>query len=371
MSRLFGRALPPNCTEPGARARRADLSPLFCFTSPNAHDRSSPTTQLLSPGDAAADIGISLFAAGGRNERSQMNSEALLSKNALRRACTLSMAFCVAMLATRAMALPEPKVAIQYSLEATDGGAYYQLITETPSGYGDADFVFDVADSGDSKVDVLVAGPLLVIIEFTTDENGDITDGPVELIHTEFEREWVITSSLTVVHTTLSTVLARKGTGTLSGSTITWENGEPGEAPPYQEYVEGLATCSDELGGFFCGFASAPWPQDQSGTFDVPLPKFTVLTDTVFGDSFISNNGTPGDGTKGTPGDRADDIDRPDPNAPPPPDPPDAIVKDTWVGIEVPEPSSEILLVAGVLVLGGLRRLREGRGAAALLANRR
>jgi hypothetical protein len=294
-----------------------------------------------------------------------MNSEALLSKNSLRRACTLSTVLCVAMLATRAMALPEPKVAILYSLEVPDGGAYHQLITATPFGAGDADFVFNVADSGDPKVDVLQDSPLLVILEFTADApGGNIVDGPVELVHTEFEREWVITSSLTVVHTTVSTVLSRKGTGTLSGSTITWDNG----VAPYRESVEGVATCTPE---FWCGFSSAPWPQDQSGTFDVPLPDFTVLTDTVFGDSFISDNGTPGDGTLGTPADRADDIDRPDPNAPPPPDPPDAIVKDTWIAIELPEPGSEILLVAGALVLGGLRRLRERRGAVAPLAKRR
>jgi hypothetical protein len=257
------------------------------------------------------------------------------------------------MQATSAMALPEPKVTIMYSLEAGDGGAYYQLITDTPFGAGDADFVFHFGSSGDPKVDVRVASPLLAILEFTADApGGNIVNGPVELVHTEFEREYVITSSLTVVHNTISTVLSRKGTGTLSGSTITWDN----VVAPYQESVVGVATCTPE---FWCGFSSAPWPQILSGIFDVPLPTFTVLTDTVFGDSFISNNGTPGDGTLGTPGDRADDIDRPDPNAPPPPDPPDAIVKDTWVAIEVPEPSGEILLLAGILGLVGLGRLRE------------
>jgi hypothetical protein len=262
----------------------------------------------------------------------------------------LSIALSVAMHASSAVALPEPKVTITYSMETwhEDEGAYYQLITATPFGAGDADFVFDLNDSGDSKVEVRVARPLLVILEFTANENGDIIDGPVELVHTVFEREYVITSSLTVVHNTISTVLSRKGIGDLSGSTITWENGGSGEAPPYQEDVIGEATCTP---AFWCGFSSAPWPQDLSGTFDVPLPKFTVLTNTIFGDSFISDNETPGD--------RSDDIDRPDPNAPPPPDPPDAIVKDTWVAVEVPEPSGEILLLTGVLGLVGFGRLRE------------
>lgn len=282
-----------------------------------------------------------------------MNSDALLSTSSLRRVCMLSIAFSVAMLATNALALPEPKVTITYSLETADGGAYLQMVSDTPFGAGDADFVFDVENSGDPNVNVLVASPLLVTLEFTADvPGGNIVDGPVELVDTEFEREFVITSSLTVVHTILSTVLARKGTGTLSGSTITWEN----VVAPYQESVVGVATCTPE---FWCGFSSAPWPQDLGGTFDVPLPTFSVLTDTIFGDSFISDNGTPGDGTPGTPSDRSDDIDRPDPNAPPPPDPPDAIVKDTWQGIEVPEPSREILLIAGVLGLAGLGRLRE------------
>jgi hypothetical protein len=285
-----------------------------------------------------------------------MNSQALISTSALRRVRTLSLAFLAATFAGSALALPEPKVTITYSLGAADGGAYYQLITDTPFGAGDADFVFDVVDSGDPKVDVLVASPLLVVMEFTADvPGGNIVDGPVELVHTEFEREYVITSDLTVVHNTISTVLSRKGTGTLSGSTITWDN----VVAPYQEDVIGVATCTPE---FWCGFSSAPWPQHTNGTFDVLLPTFTVLTDTIFGDAFISDNGTPGDGTPGTPGDRSDDINRPDPNAPPPPDPPDAIVKDTWVGVEVPEPSREILLLAGALALAGLGRLRERGG---------
>jgi hypothetical protein len=282
-----------------------------------------------------------------------MNSEALHSTSSLRRVFALSIALPVALLAIRAVALPEPKVTIAYSLETADGGAYYQLITDTPFGAGDADFVFDTADSGDPNVNVLVASPLLVILEFTADApGGNIVDGPVELVHSEFEREYVITSDLTVVHNTISTVLSRKGTGTLSGSTITWDN----VVAPYQEDVVGVATCTPE---FWCGFSSAPWPQHTNGIFDVILPNFTVLTDTIFADSFISDNGTPGDGTPGTPSDRSDDINRPDPNAPPPPDPPDAIVKDTWVGVEVPEPSREILLLAGALALAGLGRLRE------------
>jgi hypothetical protein len=264
----------------------------------------------------------------------------------------LSIALSMAMHASSAVALDEPKVTIAYSLETKDGGTYFQNISGTLLGIGDADFIFDVDVDiipGESNVDVLVASPLLVTLEFTADApGGNIVDGPVELVYTEFEREFVIDSGATVVHTVLSTVLSRKGTGTLSGSTITWEN----VVAPYQEDVIGESTCT----GSFCGFAG-PWPRIQTGTFDVPLPTFTVLEDTIFGDSFVSNNGTPPDGTRGEPSDASDDIDRPDPNEDP--ENPDSEVRDTWDGVEVPEPSGEILLLAGVLGLVGLGRLRE------------
>jgi hypothetical protein len=255
----------------------------------------------------------------------------------------LGVAWCVAMLASSATALPEPKVTITYSLMTADGGGYYQQISNTPLGAGDVDFVFDVVDSGDLKVDVLVASHMYVTMEFTADApGGNIVDGPVELVWAYFDRVFEINSGLTLVHTDIMVWLARKGTGTLSGSTITWDN----TVAPYQESALGFSDCT----GSFCGFAG-PWPRDLDGyNMDVPLPNFTVLTDTIFGDSFISDNGTPGDGTLGAPNDRLDDIDRPDP---------DATVKDTWVGVEVPEPSREVLLLAGALGLVGLGRLRE------------
>ncbi len=259
----------------------------------------------------------------------------------------LSIALTVVMLATSAVALPEPKVTITYSLETIDGGAYFQKISDTPSGLGDADFVFDVVNSGDPNVSVQVASPLFVTLEFTADvPGGNIVDGPVELVDTQFERQFKIDSGLSLVTTIISTVLSRKGTGTLSGSTISWEN----VVAPYQESVIGGATCS----GFGCAFVQDPFPRDLSGTFDVPLPTFSVLTDTVFGDSFVSDNGTPGD--------PSDDINRPDA---------DATVKDTWEAIEVPEPNGEILLFAGAVGLVGLGRLRERGDAAALYASPR
>jgi hypothetical protein len=268
-----------------------------------------------------------------------MNPEALLSMNSLRRVCALSLFLSVAMLATGAAALPEPKVTITYSLETADGGGYFQKISDTILGAGDVDFVFDVADSGDPDVNVIVASPMFVTIEFTADApGGNIVDGPVELVDAYFEREWEIDSGLTLVHTDIIVWLSRKGSGTLSGSTITWDN----VVAPYQESAEGVATCT----GSFCGFASEPWPRDLDVTDnDVPLPAFTVFADTIFGDSFASDNGTPND--------PSDDIDRPDP---------DATVKDTWVGVEVPEPGREILLLAGVIGLAGLSRLRDRRG---------
>jgi hypothetical protein len=246
------------------------------------------------------------------------------------------------------MALPEPKVTITYSLETADGGAYYQLITGTPFGAGDADFVFAVGEgqSGDPDVDVWVASPMLVTIEFTADApGGNIVPGPVELVHAYFEREWTI-GGLTTVHTDIVVWLSRKGIGTLAEDlgvwTITWNNDLP-----YREAANGVATCSGSL----CGLASPPFPRDLKARMnDVPLPTFTLLTDEVFGDSFIGDHGTPGDGTKGTLSERLDDIERPDAQA---------TVRDTWVGHEVPEPSREILLLAGVLGLVGLGRLRE------------
>ena len=278
-----------------------------------------------------------------------MHTEALLSTSSLRRACMLGIVLSVAILTTNAEALPEPKVTITYSLETIDGGAYRQQISGTPLGAGDVDYVVDVVDSGDPMVNVLVDNPLVVIIEFTADSpGGNIVDGPVELTDTHFEREFVIDSAgLSLVHTTISTMLSRKGTGTLSGSTITWDNVVGVNA--YQESVIGESTCT----GFGCGFVTDPFPRDLDGIDDVPLPTFTVFTNTSFGDAFASDNGTPGD--------PSDDIDRPDA---------DATVKDTWQGVEVvPEPSREILLLAGVLGLAGLSRLRERGGASTLFAS--
>jgi hypothetical protein len=272
-----------------------------------------------------------------------MNSEDLLSTSSLRRACTLGIVLSVAILATNAEALPEPKVLITYSLETVDGGAYWQKISPD-AGIGNVEYVVDVVDSLDENVDVLMDNPLIVAIEFTADApGGNIVDGPVEFLGTHFEREFTVNvEGLTLVHTRLSTRLSRRGTGSLSGSTITWDNVVGVNA--YQEKVVGLATCT----GFACGFVSVPFPRDLSGINEVPLPTFSVFTNTTFGDAFASDNGTPTDPT--------DDIDRPDP---------DATVTDTWEGVEVPEPSREVLLLAGALGLAGLSRLRGRSGASA------
>ena len=276
-----------------------------------------------------------------------MNSKTLLSTNWLRRACVLGIVLSVAVFTTNAEALPEPKVTITYSLEVRDGGAYRQIIADTPLGLGDANYVCDVADSEDPSVTVLVDTPLRVTMEFTADSpGGNIVDGPVELTDTHFEREFEIDSGVTLVNTMLSTVLSRVATGTLSGSTITWDN--VAGVNMYEETVVGEGNCT----GSFCSLAGT-WPRDLSGVNDVELPLFTLFTDSVFGDAFASDNGTPLD--------RTDDIDRPDP---------DATVTDLWEGVEfVPEPGGEILLFAGVLGLVGLSRLRTRGGASALVAN--
>jgi hypothetical protein len=238
---------------------------------------------------------------------------------------------------TNAEALPDPKVTITYSLRVDDGGTYRQKITETPFDLGNADYVFDTVSSGDPNVTVFVASPLEVTIEYTADApGGNIVDGPVELTHTHFEREFEIDATVTVT-TVLSTMLSRVATGTLSGSTITWDNG----VNAYQEDVVGFADC--EPVGILCDLGGT-WPRDLTDINEVPLPDFTISPS---GDAFVSDNGTPGD--------PSDDINRPGDNA---------TVKDTWEGMEfVPEPSREILLLAGALGLVGLRRLRECGGA--------
>ncbi len=99
------------------------------------------------------------------------------------------------------------------------------------------------------------------------------------------------------------------------------------------------------------------WPEDLGATDRaVVLPDFTLFTNNVFGDEFASDNGTPND--------PSDDIERPDRADPDS----DTEVRDTWYGV-VPEPSGEILLLAGVLGLAGLYRLRERGGAFALCAS--
>jgi hypothetical protein len=275
-----------------------------------------------------------------------MNSKTLLSTNLLRRACMLGIVLSMAILTTNAEALSEPKVTITYSLETIDGGAYHQKIYNTPlGGAGDVDYVVNEVDSGDVDVDVLVDNPLRVIIEFTADSpGGNIIDGPVDLAYTYFRRQFEINSlGLALVNTDIRTRRLRKGTGTLSGSTISWNNGV---GVAYQESVTGRATCT----GLGCDFVSDPFPRDLSegGPFEVLLPDFTLFTINTFGDAFASDHGTPGN--------RLDDIDRPDP---------DADVVDLWEGVEVPEPSREILLFAGALGLVGLSRLRERGGASA------
>jgi hypothetical protein len=196
--------------------------------------------------------------------------------------------------------------------------------------------------------------------------DGDIIDGPVELTQTDFGRDFIITTEFVgleaVVTTLIDTELSQIGTGMLSDSasppaTITWDN----LVAPYKETVSGSSDCVGDL----CSVAmpTGGWPQDLGATDRaVVLPDFTVFTNTVFADEFVSDNGTPGD-PFGTPGDPLDDIDRPDDQA---------TVTDTWHGVEVvPEPSGEILLLAGVLGLAGLRRLRERGGVSALFVNRR
>jgi len=263
---------------------------------------------------------------------------------------------------TRAEALGDPKVAITYSLKTADClappdddrcGAYWQNI-DAPISAGDVEFVFEIGQIAEPKVNVTRATPLTVTIEYTTDMDGVIIDGPVELTQTDFGRDFIITTEFfeaeAVVTTLIDTELSQIGTGTLSGSTITWDN----LVAPYKETVSGSSDCVGDL----CAAAmpTGGWPQDLGATNRaVVLPEFTVFTNAVFADEFASDNGTEFN--------RLDDIDRPDDQA---------TVTDSWYGVEVvPEPSGEILLLSGVLGLAGLHRLRERGGVSALFVNRR
>ncbi len=269
----------------------------------------------------------------------------------------LGIVLSVAILTTNAAALDEPKVTITYSLKTSDGGAYWQKISGTPGGFGDAEFVFDTDDSMNlnspiTEVNVTRATPLEVTIEYTADSpGGNIVNGPVELTQTDFGRDFILTAiGPTSVTTLIDTVLSQNGTGMLSGSTITWDFGV------YKETVQGTSDCDDSPG---CDLGEPPggWPRDLDVTdAAVDLPTFTLFTDSFFGDEFVSDNGTPND--------HSDDIERPDRADP------DSTteVRDTWYGV-VPEPSGEILLLAGVLGLVGLCRLRERGGASALCAS--
>jgi hypothetical protein len=267
-----------------------------------------------------------------------------------------------AIFATSAQALDEPKVTITYSLEVGDGGAYWQDISGTTGTFGDAYYVMDVVTPVSPKVNVYTASPLEVTMEFTADAGGNIIDGPVELTDTHFERHFDLSPAPgTVVDTVLSTNLSRVATGTLSGSTITWDN--VAGVNVYQELVVGSTNCTP-FPGFVCNLA-APWPKNLGGTNEVPLPTFSVNTNSVFADAFVSDNGTPCTGAPCLPAPGvSDDIDRFDPAA---------TVKDTWYGVQTsrvfsPEPVpaiSEIYLLVSALGLVGLGCLRKRNGASA------
>jgi hypothetical protein len=280
-----------------------------------------------------------------------MQMKALLSTSLLRRASMLGVLLIAAIFATSAQALDEPKVTITYSLEVGDGGAYWQELTDT--GFDDVYYVMDIGDPQNGDVTVTVDSPLLVVMEFTADLGGNIIDGPVELIDSHFEREFEIDSGgLLQVTTQISTFLSRAATGDLAGTTITWDNVVGVNA--YQEAVTGASNCVSGFG--LCGLAG-PWPKDLGigSPNEVPLPTFSVFTNSVFADGFASDGGT-----VGTP---ADDIVRPDPAA---------TVRDTWHGAEIsrvvafPVPAiSEIYLLVGTLGLVGLGCLRKRNGASA------
>jgi hypothetical protein len=248
----------------------------------------------------------------------------------------------VTVLATSAQALDDPKVTITYSLETPDG-AYRQKISGTFGGAGDVDYVVNTAGSGDPMVTVAVDSPLFVTMEFTADAGGNIIDGPVELTDTDFDRKFSINSGPITATTVIKTDLSRTATGSLSGSTITWDN--VASVNVYQEDVVGDVTCSGDP--FVCGISGLP--KSLNGTNEVPLPTFTISTTVDVADGFVSDGGTPG-----TP---ADDIDRFDPAA---------TVKDTWYGVETSRvvannvPAiSEIYLLVGTLGLVGFGYLRK------------
>jgi len=248
-------------------------------------------------------------------------------------------------------ALEAPKVVVTYSLDRQDGGLFVENVTGTPLGLGDQRFVMDTADDESDAADVLTDSPQEVTIEYTADPaTGAIVDGPVELVDIEFEHAFQVDAIGGVARTEsdLSVRLGREAVGELAGSTITWDNGVP-----FQLATTGETICTPVVlpeGETVCDLAAPPggWPREEDGVpEDKPLPLFTVSADAVFGDRFVSDNGTPGD--------ELDDIlQNQDSQA-------TTIV--TWHGAEiervvVPEPASGALAAAVLAGLAALSRRR-------------
>ena len=259
----------------------------------------------------------------------------------------------ILLLPAAASAQPNYYMYITYSAAVADGGAYWFELTGTPlATFDHRGRVCAGCEMWTGPVNyVTVYAPddqLYFEIRYTSDSAGNILDGPVELEDSYFYQKYDVSGTngfgTGIINTDLVVGLAQKGTGTLSGSTITWDTDS------YWIYSLGQVDCTP---GFpdLCVYAG-PWPvvadPDADPNDDNPqalnLPTFTVSSNVDQADYVASDNGTPGDTT--------DDIVAVDPGGA-------GTAYNTWYGQEidrVPEPASAILLGSGILGLMALSR---------------
>ncbi len=239
---------------------------------------------------------------------------------------------------------------IEYSLECDQGGAYIQIVTDTPLGLGNQTFHVCVADDRSEDADVLTDTPQVGTVEYTADPiTQEIVDGPVELVDSETRQVFEVFAigGAATTHSDLTSVAVRGAIGTLAGNVVTWDN-----SVPFQSLTLG---CTDCFGSpVICSLAAPPggWPRCEPDIpLDRPLPLWGI-TDGPLGRAtgFAADNLTPEDPTD----DILASMDA------------QATTYSTWIGVEtrrtfVPESGEGALLASALAGLLGIRRLRSSR----------